>query len=147
MYSSVKLSFEIKNSSLSEGISLWLIMSGMYLLGKLAVVSEQWYFIYCDRLNNQQNSEQNNAEMLLTSEKSMEIILSLRVIPSPKFSLFFKVKRHFTSCSYLTWCNKSAEDVQWNASLFGVLKFIEKNVTDSCDSSMKCICATSEVDN
>lgn len=41
MYSSVKLSFEIKNSSLSEGISLWLIMFGMYLLGKLEVMSEQ----------------------------------------------------------------------------------------------------------
>ena len=66
-------------SSMSEGISLFLIMSGMQSLGKLAVVSEQWYFIYCDRLNYQQDAEQNSVEAILPlNTKSTEIILSLK---------------------------------------------------------------------
>lgn len=110
-------------SSMSEGISLFLIMSGMQSLGKLAVISEQWYFIYCDRLNNQQDAEQNNVEpvLLLNQCKIYRNNSFFKiVIPSPKFCFIFKVKRHFNLA--LIQCNENAEDAQSNASLLREFK-------------------------
>lgn len=85
-------------NSMSEGISLFLITSGMQLLGKLAVISEQGYFIYCDRLNNQQEAEQNSVEPILPLNQCRVYgnnSFFKIVIPSPKFCFFFKVKRCF----------------------------------------------------
>lgn len=50
---------------MSEGISLFLFVSGMESLGKLAVMSEQEYFIYFDGANNLPDAEQNNVEQVL----------------------------------------------------------------------------------
>lgn len=41
----------IWNVKVAEDITLFLIMPGMQSLGKLVVMSGQWYFMYCDRLN------------------------------------------------------------------------------------------------
>lgn len=135
---------------MSEGISLFLIMSGMQSLEKLAMISEQWYFIYCDRLNNQQDAEQNSVEPILPLNQCKiygNNYFFKIVIPSPKFCFLFKVKRHFNLALTLSDVMRMQKMLSEMHHCLESLKFIEENVTDSCDSFMKCICATIQVEN
>lgn len=151
MYSSVKWSFEMKKSGVSEGISFFLIMSGMQSLGKLAMISEQWYFIYCDRLNNQQDAEQNNVEpvLLLNQCKIYENnSFFKRAIPSPgSFISFLKWKDILHLALSLSDVMRVQNMLSEMHHCLESLKFIEENGTNSCDSSMKCICETIQVEN
>lgn len=134
-------------SSMSEGISLFLIMSGMQSLGKLAVVSEQWYFIYCDRLNNQRDAEQNSVEAILPlnqckicrNNSFFKIVIS-----SPTF--VSSLKRHFNPALTLSDVMRMKMLREIHHCLES-LKFIGENVANSCDSFMKSICETIRLEN
>lgn len=62
MHFSQKTSLRLEES---EDISLFLIVSAIQYLRKAdTVVSEQWNFIYCDRLNNQSDAQWNIVELI-----------------------------------------------------------------------------------